>query len=146
MTNLRRLALKAVATMGLAGGAAAQPSDWLLGNWLTTMMDPRGITNSAVAARFEANGRLLIQIAVSGSGGSGMQTYLASWRMTGPQSYVSQIVDYEPKQMCGAMGCMPVPPTIPLGTVENCTFQPVNQVAMMVSCNGQPPTRFTRQN
>jgi hypothetical protein len=29
--------------------------------------------------------------------------------------------------------------------VENCQFQPLNQAAMMVSCNGQPPVRFTRQ-
>jgi hypothetical protein len=128
----------------MAGPASAQ-ANWLVGDWLYTSMDPRGITNSAIAARFEPSGRLIIQIAVSGSGGSGTQTYLANWRMTGPSSYVSQIVDYEPKQICGAMGCMPVPPTIPMGTVENCNFQPLNQVAMMVSCNGQPPVRFTRQ-
>ena len=143
MARVLGLALLALAAWG--GGAAAQ-QNWLIGNWLTTQMDPRGITNSAVAARFEPNGRLVIQIAVSGSGGSGTQTYVATWRMTGQSSYVSQIVDYEPKQICGAMGCMPVRPTIPMGTTENCNFQPINQIAMMVSCNGQPPTRFTRQN
>lgn len=139
----RLIALGVLATLA-AGSASAQQS-WLIGDWLYTAMDPRGVTNSAVAARFEPNGRLIIQIAVSGSGGSGTQTYFATWRMTGQSSYVSQIVDYEPKQMCGAMGCMPVPPTIPMGTVENCNFQPLNQVAMAVSCNGQPPVRFTRQ-
>jgi hypothetical protein len=141
----RALGVAVVATAALAGSAAAQ-QNWLLGTWLTSQMDPRGITNSAVAARFEPTGRLIIQIAVSGSGGSGTQTYVATWRMTGPQSYVSQIVDYEPKQMCGAMGCVPVPPTIPMGTTENCSFQPLNQIAMTVSCNGQAPVRFTRQN
>jgi hypothetical protein len=142
MARVLGLALLAAAALG---ASAAAQQNWLLGNWLTTQMDPRGITNSAVAARFEPNGRLIIQIAVSGSGGSGTQTYLATWRMTGESSYVSQIVDYEPKQMCGAMGCMPVPPTIPMGTTENCNFQPINQIAMMVSCNGQAPIRFTRQ-
>ena len=143
MARALMLGLAAAWTMG---GSAVAQQNWLLGNWLSTHMDPTGRTNSAVAARFEPTGRLIIQIAVSGSGGSGTQTYVATWRMTGPQSYVSQIVDYEPKQMCGAMGCMPVPPTIPMGTVENCNYQPLNQIAMNVSCNGQAPVRFTRQN
>jgi hypothetical protein len=41
----------------------------------------------------------------------------------------STALDYEPKQSCGAMGCIPAPPTIPMGTTQNCSFQPINQVA-----------------
>lgn len=143
MARVLGLALLALAALG--GGAAAQ-QNWLIGDWLTTQMDPRGVTNAAAAARFEPNGRLTVQFMVSGSGGSGGGMYVLTWRTTGPQSYVAQYVDYEPKQMCGPAGCLPVPPIIPMGTVENCNFQPVNQIAMMVSCNGQAPIRFTRQN
>jgi hypothetical protein len=143
MLGLGVLAAAVATTMGQ--GAVAQ-QNWLLGNWLTTQMDPRGITNAAMAARFEPNGRLMVQFMVSGSGGSASGTYTLTWRMTGPQSYVAQYVDYEPKQMCGPAGCLPVQPVIPMGTVSNCQFQPLNQVAMAVSCDGQPPVQFTRQN
>jgi len=141
----RVLGLAVLALTTLSGAASAQ-ENWLIGTWLTTQMDPRGVSNYAMASRFEPNGRLIIQMAVSGSGGSGMQTFLATWRMTGPASYVAQIIDYEPKQSCGAMGCITVPPTIPMGTTQNCSFQPINQVAIAVSCDGQAPTQFTRQN
>lgn len=145
MTRHLALASLALASLAaLADGAAAQ-QNWLLGDWLNTRMDPRGITNAATAARFEPSGRLIIQLTVSGSGGSGTQTLMAVYRMTGPSSYQSRIVDYEPKQICQVV-CLPVTPFIPMGTVENCNFQPLNQVAMAVSCDGQPPIRFTRQN
>src|SRR5262249_44541474 len=110
----RVLGLAVLTLLTLIGAASAQ-ENWLIGTWLTTRMDPRGVSNYAMASRFEPNGRLIIQMAVSGSGGSGMQTFLATWRMTGPSSYVAQIIDYEPKQSCGAMGCITVPPTIPMG-------------------------------
>jgi hypothetical protein len=145
----RRLGLGVlvIATAAAAVGwtAVAQQQNWLIGDWLTTEMDPRGITNSALAVRFEPNGRAIVQMAVSGSGGSGTSTYFLTWRLTGPQSYTAQYVDYEPKQMCGVV-CLPMPPLIPMGTVSNCQFQPLNQVAMSVSCDGQAPVRFTRQN
>ena len=144
MARVFGLAVLALTT--LSGAASAQENGLIGGTWLTTHMDPRGVSNYAMASRFEPNGRLIIQMAVSGSGGSGMQTFLATWRMTGPSSYVAQIIDYEPKQSCGAMGCITVPPTIPMGTTQNCSFQPINQVAIAVSCDGQAPTQFTRQN
>jgi hypothetical protein len=141
------LGVFAMATIVAAAGRSAPAQDsWLLGNWLTTQMDPRGVTNSAMAARFEPNGRLTVQFMVSGSGGSAAGVYTLTWRMTGPQSYVAQFVDYEPKQMCGPAGCLPMQPLVPMGTVTNCQFQVLNQVAMAVSCDGQPPVRYTRQN
>jgi hypothetical protein len=134
------------ALVAAAGGSPAAQDNWLLGNWLSSQMDPRGVTNWAMSSRFEPNGRLVVQFMVSGSGGSGSGTYLLNWRMTGQQSFTAQYVDYDPKQMCGPAGCLPVPPLVPMGTVTNCQFQPVNQVAMTVSCDGQPPTQYTRQN
>ena len=128
----------------LPNHAVAQQNP-LIGDWLNTQMDPRGITNSATAARFEPNGRVIIQLTVSGKGGSGTQTLVATYRMTGPSSYTTQMVDWEPKQNCQAV-CLPVPPIIPMGTVSNCNFQPLNAVAMAVACDGQPPIQFTRQH
>jgi hypothetical protein len=76
-----------------------------------------------------------------------MMTVILAYRMTGPSSYQAQVIDYEPKQRCGlVIGCVPVPPLIPVGTIQNCQAQQLNAIAMALSCDGDTPLRFTRQN
>jgi hypothetical protein len=140
--TMKKFAL-ALLTLAFAPPASAQNNP-LVGNWLTTYMDPRGITNYAVASTVRPDGVIISRMMVSGSGGSGQRSLTYSYRMTSPSSYTAQVVDYEPKQMCEVV-CLPAPPWIPVGTRTNCQFEIRNEIVLLVSCDGQPPTQFTRQ-
>jgi hypothetical protein len=125
--------------------SASAQTNPLVGEWLTTFMDPRGITNYATSVTVQPNGVMIMQMSVSGSGGGGQQTLVYAYQMTGQTSYVARVVDYSPKQMCGVV-CLPVQPLVAVGTTSNCQFSLENNVILMVSCDGQqPPTRYTRQ-
>ena len=125
------------------GGAGAQ-SNPLIGDWLNTYMDPSGRTNYAQYVRFESNGQAINHTYVSGSGGSSDFTTVWRYNLTGPNSYTARVVDWGPKQVCGAGMCLPSTPAIPMGTVQNCTFEIQNRMIMELNCGGTS-SRFSRQ-
>ena len=108
-------------------------------NWLSTFIDPRGITNSATAVAVQPNGLMAMTLSVSGSGGSGRQMLTLAYRMTGENSYMTRVVEYGAEQMCGAGVCLPVPPMAPLGTTSSCQFTITDNIILTVSCDGQQP-------
>jgi len=140
---MRRIVLS-LAFLVAVSSARAQTNP-LVGDWLTTFMDPREITNTASSITVQPNGVMSMQFSVSGSGGSSQQTLVLTYQMTGETSYTARVIDYSPKQNCGAV-CLPVPPLVPLGTTTTCEFTIENNAILSISCDGsQPPTRYTRQ-
>jgi hypothetical protein len=142
MQKMRTSLIVLAATL-MVGGAQAQDNP-LVGDWLSTHMDPSGRTNYAVYIRFQADGQAINRNLVSGSGGSADFTIIWQYHLTGPNAYTARVVDWEPKQVCGAGMCLPNTPAIPVGTVQDCTFEIQNGAIMDLNCGGTP-TRFTRQ-
>jgi hypothetical protein len=128
----------------LTVGVAQAQDDPLVGDWLTTHMDPSGQTNYAVYIRFQPDGQAINRTLVSGTGGSADFTVIWQYRLTGPNSYTARVVDWAPKQACGAGMCLPTPPATPVGTVQDCTFEIQNNLIMDLNCGGTP-VRFSRQ-
>ncbi len=126
-----------VLALGMTVAAARAASYPLVGHWLTTSMDPRGVTNSLLDVTFTSDGRLIVIGAVSGSGGSGRLSSTASYRLTGKSSYAGRVTDYEPKD---------IPPLLggPIGTKFNCTFAFESYSVVDITC-GSNKARYTRQ-
>jgi len=139
---MRRLVL--ASAVFIAASIASAETNPLVGRWLTTYMDPRGITNYASEITVEPNGAMSMTTSVSGSGGSGQNTLFYSYQMTGENSFTARVIDYSPKQMCGVV-CLPVQPIIPIGTTTNCQFSVMNNIELSLSCDGQQATRYSRE-
>ena len=134
---MTRHALALATTIALFVAPASAQQNPLLGEWLSTFMDPRGITNSVLRASFQNDGQLIVQMGVSGQGGSGVMTVWSRYHFTGPNSYSTTIVGYEPQSMPPFFGAP--------GQTSQCTFTFESQVAMDVECGNGSSTRFTRQ-
>jgi hypothetical protein len=140
---MRRLLIMLAATLAV-GGAYAQENP-LIGVWLNTYMDPSGRQNYAIYIRMQADGVAINRTLVSGSGGSADFSVIWRYSLTGPNSYRAQVIDWGPKQFCSGGMCLPNTPAIPVGTVQDCTFEIQNGAIMELNCGGDTPTRFTRQ-
>jgi hypothetical protein len=100
---MRKLVGAIALSASMATPAVAQDNP-LVGDWFSTFMDPRGVTNTLYHAHFGGDGRLTMEAAVSGSGGSGRMVSMNSYQMTGPASYQGTVIDYEPKGMPPFLG------------------------------------------
>ena len=74
---------------------------------------------------------------------NGQTEVIWNYRMTDANAYDAVAVDYAPKQNCVAV-CLPMPPLVPMGTQQHCTFE-LQGVVMDLSCNGQEAVRYTHQ-
>ena len=135
---MHRYANALAATLILMAVPAAAQHYPLVGDWFSTFMDPRGITNSLLHAQFRNDGQLVVQMSVSGQGGSGQMTALSRYRITGPNSYSATVLEYQPSSAPPFLGSP--------GQTADCTFQFESAIVMDVACGGNSPTRYTRQD
>jgi hypothetical protein len=138
---MRRAALMAVVALVLASPAAAQQNPLTLGHWLNTYRDPQPRHSGSYVydLRYFPNGQAVLILTVT----NGQTRVMWNYRMTDANGYDAVAVDYAPKQNCVAV-CLPMPPLVPMGTQEHCTFA-LQGVAMDLSCNGQQAVRYTHQ-
>lgn len=137
---MKVLALALIATaMPMAASAQSNPlvgGTWLHAETVPDTAHPGAVIRAVYSAQFTDDGRLVLRFATAGQGGSGEVVYLERYAMTGPSSYRGQVVDREPKWVPAMFG--------EVGSTFDCQFR-IDGPVLVVGCNGQPPTTFTRQ-
>ncbi|MGH7094968.1 MAG: hypothetical protein ACREFB_15735, partial [Stellaceae bacterium] len=106
---MRRISLILGAVLALLAGigtAAAQAPSPLIGNWMTTWF-PNTVGEIFVTLTFAPNGQIREHL---------MNRQAVSYDMLGTYQYNPAtsalrlvFTDYQPKQMCSPIGCMPAP-------------------------------------